>query len=31
MLYTATVSESQRLMRWRLIIEEFGPNINHID
>ena len=22
--------ESQRLMRWRLIIGEFGPNIQHI-
>jgi hypothetical protein len=26
----ATVSESQRVMRWRLILEEFGPNIQHI-
>jgi hypothetical protein len=24
------VSESQRVMRWRLILEEFGPNIQHI-
>ena len=26
----ATLSESQRVMRWRLILEEFGPNILHI-
>ena len=25
------MSESQRVMRWRLILEEFGPNIQHID
>jgi len=25
--YAATVSESQRVMRWRLILKEFGPNI----
>jgi hypothetical protein len=30
MVYAATVSESQRVMRWRLIFEEFGPNIQHI-
>ena len=23
-------SESQRVMRWRLLLEEFGPNIIHI-
>jgi hypothetical protein len=28
--YAATVSESQRVMRWRLILGEFGPNIQHI-
>ena len=26
----ATLSESQRLIHWRLIIEEFGTNIQHI-
>ena len=30
LVYAATLSESQRLMRWRLILEEFGPNIQHI-
>ena len=30
LVYAATLSESQRLMRWRLIIEEFGPNIQNI-
>jgi hypothetical protein len=30
LVYAATVSESQRVMRWRLILEEFGPNIEHI-
>ena len=30
LVYTATLSESQRVMRWRLILEEFGPNIQHI-
>ena len=24
------VSESQRVMRWMLILKEFGPNIQHI-
>ena len=24
------MSDSQRVMHWRLIIEEFGPNIQHI-
>jgi hypothetical protein len=29
--YEATLSESQRIMRWRLILEEFGPQeIHHI-
>jgi hypothetical protein len=30
LVYAATVSESQKVMRWRLILEEFGPNIQHI-
>ena len=30
MLYAATLSEYQRVMLWRLIIKEFGPNIQHI-
>ena len=30
LVYAATVSQSQRVMRWRLILEEFGPNIQHI-
>ena len=30
MVYAATLTESQRVMRWWLIIEEFGPNIQHI-
>ena len=30
MVYAATVSESQRVMRWRMILEEFGPDIVHI-
>ena len=29
MVYAATMSEYQRLMRWRLILEEFGHNIQH--
>ena len=31
LVYAATLSESQRLMIWRLILEEFGTNINHTD
>ena len=30
MVYVTTLSESQRVMQWRLILEEFGPNIQHI-
>ena len=30
LVYAATMSESQRLMCWRLIIKEFWPNIQHI-
>ena len=30
LFYVATLIESQRVMRWKLIIEEFGPNIQHI-
>ena len=28
--YDATLSESQWVIHWRLIIKEFGPNIQHI-
>ena len=30
LVHAATVSQSQRVMRWRLILEEFGPEIRHI-
>jgi hypothetical protein len=30
LVHAATVSQSQRVMRWRLILEEFGPDIIHI-
>ena len=30
LVYAATLSESQRVVLWRLIIKEFGPNIQHI-
>ena len=30
MVYATTLSESQSMMRWQLILEDFGPNIQHI-
>ena len=30
LVYAATLSESQWVMQWRLILEEFGHNIQHI-
>ena len=30
LVYVATLSESQRVMHWQLIIEGFGPNIQYI-
>ena len=30
LVHAATLSQSQRVMRWRLILEEFGPDILHI-
>ena len=30
LVYAATLSESQMVMRWQLIFEEFGLNIQHI-
>ena len=30
MVYAATQSESQQVILWRLIIKDFGPNIQHI-
>ena len=30
LFYAATLSEYQRVIRWRLILEYFGPNIQHI-
>ena len=30
MVYATTLSESQRMMLWRLIPEDFGPTIQHI-
>ncbi len=30
LVHAATVSQSQRVMRWRMILEEFGPDIKHI-
>ena len=31
LVYAVTLSEFHRVVRWRLILEEFGPNIQHID
>ena len=30
LVHAATISQSQRVMRWRLILEEFGPDVIHI-
>ena len=30
MVYTATLSESPHFICWRLILEDFGTNIQHI-
>ena len=30
LVHAATISQSQRVMRWRLILEEFGPDIKHM-
>ena len=30
LVYTSNHSESQRVMCWRIIIEYFGPNVQHI-
>ena len=30
LVYAATLSEPQRIMLWKLILEEFEPNIYHI-
>ena len=30
MVYAATLSESQRVVRWWLVLKYFGPNIHHI-
>ena len=30
LVHAKTLSESQRVMRWRIILEEFGTNIRHI-
>ena len=30
LVYAPTLSESQRLKRWQVLLEEFGPNIQHI-
>ena len=30
LVHAATLSESQRVVRWKIILKEFGPNIQHI-
>ena len=30
LVYAPTLSESQRVMRWKIILKESGPNIQHI-
>ena len=30
LVHAATMLQSQRVMRWQLILEEFGPDIKHI-
>ena len=30
MVYAATLSKSQRVVHWKLIIEEFGLNNQHV-
>ena len=30
LVHATTLSQLQRVMRWRLILEEFGPDILHI-
>ena len=30
LLYAANLSESQRVMRWKIMFEKFGPHIQHI-
>ena len=30
LVYATTLSESQRVMLWILILKDFGPNIHHI-
>ena len=31
MVYSAALSESQRVIFWRLILKDFGHNIKYID
>ena len=30
MVYAATPSESQKVIHWKIFIEDFGPNIQHM-